>query len=157
MKKKNKTEKEKKKKPHSPASRAGRPNLRDQTTGPALHFSPSAGPREAASRPGLTARGPRSQPARLPASLAAAAAGPHASASPPAQCRLLHAHASTAARPEANSAGRSGPGGHARGMALSPWRHAHATTCRPLDVKPAPPIALGLHPPFTELHGRARL
>ena len=59
MKKKNKTEKEKKKKPHSPASRAGRPNPRDQTTSPALHFSPSAGPRAAASRPRLTARGPR--------------------------------------------------------------------------------------------------
>ena len=45
-KRKQKKEKEKKKKPHSPASRVGRPNPRDQPTGPALHFSPSTGPHE---------------------------------------------------------------------------------------------------------------
>ena len=58
-----------------------------------------------------------------------AAIGPHASASPSAQCHLPRTHASTAARSEADSAGRSGPGGHARDMALFPLRCAHTTSC----------------------------
>ena len=46
------------------------------------------------------------------------------------QCRLPPptAHADSPLRPSPDSTGRGGPGGHTRGMALSPWRHTHATT-----------------------------
>jgi len=51
------------------------------------------------------------------------------------------------ARPEADSAGRSGPGGHARGMALFPLRRAHATSrhrrMHPMPFHRTMPIAIG--------------
>ena len=101
----------------------GRPNSRGQ---PSLR--PSASP----------------TPARLPAPLAAAATGPHLSAflfifsTPMPQLP---------ARPEADSAGRSGPRGHARGMALFPLRHAYATTRGPLYAMHTPP-PLDRRPPW---------
>ena len=50
-------------------------------------------------------------------------------------------------RPEADSAGRSGPGGHAQGMALFPLHRAHATS-RHRRMHPTPfhrmmPVAIG--------------
>ena len=38
------------------------------------------------------------------------------------------AHADSLLRPSPDSTGRGRRGGHARGMALSPWRRVHATT-----------------------------
>ena len=83
-------------------------------------------------------------PARLPAPLAAAATGPHLLAflfifsTPTPQLPV---------RPEADSAGRSRPGGHARGMALFPLRRARATS-RHRRMHPTPfhrtmPVAIG--------------
>ena len=82
-------------------------------------------------------------PTRLPASLALTTTGPHLPAfmfifsmpTPQPPTRL-----------EADSADRSGPGGHARGMA-SPLRRAHATS-RHRRMHPTPfhrtmPIAIG--------------
>ena len=52
---------------------------------------------------------------------------------------------------------QGGPGGHARGMDLSPpWRHAHATP-RDHRMQASTAIALDPCPPITEFHGRARL
>ena len=52
---------------------------------------------------------------------------------------------------------QGGPGGHARGMDLSPpWRHAHATP-RDYRMQASAVIAFDPCPSITELHGRARL
>ena len=42
------------------------------------------------------------------------------------------AHVDSFPRPSPDSAGRGGPGGHARGMALSPWRRAHDRATAPV-------------------------
>ena len=127
-------------------------------TGPALHFSPSAGPCTAASRPGLTACSPRSQLARRPCPRASPLhlqplpPGPRASATPSHRIVFLPTPIPSPTKPRPGWQVRAR--GHAGSMTLSPpWRHAHATSAPTTPARDAvrcqrritsrPPLELG--------------
>ena len=99
-----------------------------------------ASPASAQQQAGPRARaGPAASrtPARPPLRLTSLPAEPHPSVFP---CSSSPRHAQPPARPRADSGGRGGPGGHARGMALLP----HA----PQSCNPTPPLdALHVSPP----------
>ena len=113
-KRKQKKEKEKKKKLLGPPARSSRPA---QLAWPAQQVAQRASP----------------TPARLPVfPCCRCHLAPHVSRTPATVSSSPHA--STAARSEADSNGRGGLWGHARGTALSPWRRAHATMRAPLHA-----------------------
>jgi len=174
-----KKKKEEKKKKASQA----RPAPTSPTGQPSPSHLLSASPRARSSRPAPThAQQPSSWPSASPARPAAFAScrchlTPCVSRTSPTPTRLPASACSRcpldpACQPYCSSSPRraqpprdqtptalagGGPGGHAQGMPLSPLRHAHATMRVPLDASVRLRSPLGLHPPITELHGRARL
>ena len=122
---------------------------------PALARGPARGPASPA-RPQLASSHCHLGPARQPraahprASLSFARSHCHAGPArqpPHPQCHLLHANASTARRPNADSGDRGGPGGSRPGHDLVPLRRAHATTSN-RQMQARTPITLNPHPPI---------
>jgi hypothetical protein len=117
-------------------------HTRGPAAGPGDHYPPArpASPAAAAAWPHASAaRRPR--PRVSPFRLQPLPRGPRKSATP----STVSSPSPTPrppARPTPDSGGRGGPGGHARDMALSPWRRTHATLAPRLRHRTR---ALGCH------------